>query len=105
MADTPLYERYDPETQRSTEVFTDGDTGLPVFVYSQNYKPILESAKAIASSFDPHIKREVVHVARIDANTWAHLVRIGIARDEKAMNAWLNSREGRAFRCDDGRKL
>jgi hypothetical protein len=105
MSALPLYERYDRETQRHTKVVTDGETGLPLIIRSQNYKPILESAKAIAASFDPHVKRDVVHVARIDRNTWANLVRIGIAGDEKAMNAWLNSREGRAFRTDDGRRL
>jgi hypothetical protein len=105
MTDKSLYERWDPETQRSTEVFTDSETGLPVFVTSQNTKPIIESAKQLASSFDPHVRREVTHVARIPLVIWHRLVRTGIAKDEAAMNKWLNSREGRLMRCDDGRRL
>jgi hypothetical protein len=105
VTDIPLYERYDAETQRSTEVFTDGETGLPVFVKSQNTAPIIESAKQIASHFDKHTKRQITHVARIPYVIWQRLNMLGITRDEKAFNAWLDSREGRLMRCDDGRKL
>ena len=100
---TPLYSSYNPATGRSTEL-TEED-GLPVLVHSQNTTPIIESAKAIAASFDPLVRRDVTHVARIPMVIWQRLVRTGVAGDEKAFNAWLNSREGRLMRCDDGRKL
>jgi hypothetical protein len=105
MSAAPLYERYDPVTTRHTEVITDTDTGLPLIVRTQNARLIMESAKRIASNFDPHVKRDITHVARIDANTWANLTRLGITRDQKAFNAWLNSREARYFRTDDSRRI
>jgi hypothetical protein len=105
MSAAPLYERYDPVTTRHTEVITDTDTGLPLIVRTQNARLIMESAKRIASNFDPHVKRDITHVARIDANTWANLTRLGITRDPKAFNAWLDSREARYFRTDDGRRI
>jgi hypothetical protein len=33
------------------------------------------------------------------------LMQTGIWYDEKAMNAWLNQRDNRVFRTDDGRRL
>jgi hypothetical protein len=105
VTDVPLYERYDPVTQRSTEVFTDGETGLPVFVKSQNTAPIVESAKTIAASFDPSVKRSITHVARIPMVIYQRLQMLGITKDPKAFNAWLDSRECRVFRTDNGRRL
>jgi hypothetical protein len=105
MTDIPLYENYDPVTQRSTEVFTDSETGLPVFIKSQNTQPIVESAKAIASSFDKHRKTPIQHVARIPMVVYQRLQMLGITKDPAAFNKWLDSRECRLFRCDDGRKL
>ncbi|HEY2615978.1 MAG TPA: hypothetical protein VGI78_01440 [Acetobacteraceae bacterium] len=105
MTDTPLYERWDPETQRSTEVFEDSDSKLPYIVHSQNTKPIIEANKRLASMFDPHIKRDVTHVARIPRVIYDDLVRKGITRDQKLFNAWLDSWECSAFRVDDRRKL
>jgi hypothetical protein len=102
---TSLYEQWRPETRRMTEVVIDSETGLPLIINTQDTRPIIEANKRLAANFDPHVRRQVTHVARVDKNTWAHLWRIGIARDEKALNAWLNSREARAFRVDDGRKL
>jgi hypothetical protein len=103
MSAPPLYERYDPVTQRVTEVTSEED-GL-VFLQTQNTTPIVESAKRIASNFDPHVRRDMTHVARIPLVVWQRLVRTGVAHDQKALNAWLDSRECRLFRCDDGRKL
>jgi hypothetical protein len=105
MTDRTIYETWNPETQRSTELLIDGETGLPVIVQSQNTKPIVESAKAIASSYDPLVRRDVRHVARIPLVIWQRLMRLGIAKDEKAMNAWLESREARLFRTDNGGKI
>jgi hypothetical protein len=102
-----IYESWNPITQRSTDVELDSETGLPVITHSQNTKPIVESAKRLASAFDPHAKRpnDMVHVARIPLVIWNRLQMLGITKDEKALNAWLDSRECRLFRCDDGRKL
>jgi len=104
---TPLlYGNYDPVTLRSTEVETDGDGGL-VFIHSQNTKPIIESAKAIASNFDRHAARKQswTHVARVPAVIWNQWQKLGITKDEKMLNLLLDSRECRLFRTDDGRKI
>jgi hypothetical protein len=100
----PLYQRYDPVTGRNTEIEADPDGGL-VFIHSQDTKPIVESAKAIAASFDPLVRRDTVHVARIPLVIWRQLQRLGITRDEAALNAWLNDRDNRVFRTDDGSQL
>jgi hypothetical protein len=105
MSTQPLYERYDPVTTRHTEVVADSETGLPLIVRTQNARLIMESAKRLASNFDPHVKRDITHVARIDINTWANLTRMGITRDPVAFNKWLNSREARYFRTDDARRI
>ena len=100
-----LYESWNPVTQRATEVSTDG--GDLVFVHSQNTKPIVESAKALAANFDPHVPRPhgMTHVARIPLVIWRQLEKLGITKDEKALNAWLDNRDNRVFRTDDARKL
>jgi hypothetical protein len=76
-----------------------------VFIHSQDTAPIVESAKAIASSFDPLVRRDTVHVARVPLVVWQRWERMGITRDPKALNAMLDSRECRLFRTDDGRKI
>jgi hypothetical protein len=95
----PLYQHYDPVTQRATEITEDED-GL-CFVHSQNTRPIVESAKRIASSFDPLVRRDTVHVARIPMVIWQQLQRLGITRDEAAFNKWLNDPDNSVFRTDD----
>jgi hypothetical protein len=99
-----LYERYDPVTGRGTEIETDAEAGL-VFTHTQDTRPIVESAKAIASNFDPRVRRDTVHVARIPLVVWRQLQRLGITNDEKALNAWLNDRDNRVFRTDDCSQL
>jgi hypothetical protein len=99
-----IYERDDPLTRRRTEVETDAEAGL-VFVHSQDTRPVVESAKALAASFDPHVRRDTVHVARIPMVIWNHLQKLGITKDEKAFNKWLDERDNRVFRVDDGRKI
>jgi len=100
-----LYDNYQPATGRSTYVEVDDETGLPVVVQAQDTQPIVESAKAIASSFDPWRRTEVQHVARIPLVIWQRLNRLGITKDPAAFRAWLNSREARLLRTDDGRIL
>jgi hypothetical protein len=94
-----LYESFDPVTLRHTEVEREDD-GL-LFVHSQNTKPIVESAKQIASNFDPTVRRDTVHVARIPLVIWNRLRKLGITDDEKALNAWLNDPDNCVFRTDD----
>jgi hypothetical protein len=101
----PLYEHYDEVTQRATEITTDEDTGHLVFVHSQGTRDIVESAKAIASSFDPMVKRDTTHVARIPLNIYMRLRRLGIPQDPKRWNAWLDDPDNSVFRVDNRRKL
>ena len=100
----PLYHSYDPVTQRATEVTKEPD-GTTLFIHSQNTRPIVESAKAIAASFDPTVQRDTVHVARIPNVIWRELQRTGVAHDQKRLNAWLNERDNAVFRTDNRSKL
>ena len=102
-----LYERWDPLTSRMTEVTIDDDSGCVLIRHTQDYKPIVASAKRLASNFDKHVhpKQDFVHVARIPILEWLKLTKLGINRDERALNAYLDSREARAFRVDDSRRL
>ena len=101
----PLYGRYDARTGRSTQVTVDAETGLPVITKSQQVRPIVESAKRIASNFSGPNPEGVTHVARIPLVVWQRLMQTGVAKDEKALSKWLNERDNRVFRTDDGRKL
>ncbi len=103
MSGPPVYHHYSPATQRSTEIVEDED-GL-TFVHSQNVKPIVEQCKREAAAFDPLVRRDTVKVASIPLVIWRQLQRLGITNDEKALNAWLDNRDNRVFRTDDGRKL
>jgi len=107
MTETILYDAYNPVTQRSTEIVTDSETGLPVIITSQNTRPIVESAKALASNFDKHRPNPdgITHVARIPMVIWQQLQKLGITRDQKALNAWLDERDNRVFRTDDARRI
>lgn len=98
---TPLFESWNPATLRSTEVETDPDIAGLVITQTQDTKPIVESAKRIAANFDPTVRRDVVHVARIPLVIWRQLQRLGITNDEKALNNWLNGRDQAVFRTDD----
>lgn len=107
MADRTIFDSYNPVTRRSTELVIDGETGLPLIVHTQDTKPIIEANKRQANNFDKYRARksDFVHVARIDINTWRHLTALGITRDEKAFNAWLQLREASFYRVDDRRRL
>jgi hypothetical protein len=97
---TLIYESYNPVTRRGTEVETDGDHGL-LLTHTQDTKPITESAKRIASDFDPLVRRDTVHVARIPLVIWRRLQRLGVTDDENALNAWLNDPDNAVFRTDN----
>jgi hypothetical protein len=104
-----LYDHTNPATRRRTRVTVDAETSLPLIVSSQDTGPILDSAKALASQFDPVKPRtgsdEWTHVARIPLVIWNRLNRLGITRDEKALNAWLQLPEAANLRTDDRRVL
>jgi hypothetical protein len=102
----PLYHRYDPVTQRSTEIETDPEAGLVIW-HTQGVRDIVEDCKRQASNFDKHAKRPdgFTKVASIPLVIWRQLQKLGITNDEKALNAWLDNRDNRVFRTDDGRKL
>ena len=99
-----LYDHYDPVTTRYTEI-EQGSDGDLLFTHSQDTRPIVESAKAIAASFDPLVRRDTVHVARIPLVIWRQLQKLGITNDEKAFNAWLDDPNNCVFRTDDRSKL
>ena len=105
----PLYQHFRPDTRRTTVVTEDAETGLPLIVRRQDTTPIVDSAKRLASSFDPIRPRsgsdEWTHVARIPVVVWEHLNKLGITSDRRAFDAWLDMRECQAFRTDDGRRL
>ena len=104
---TRLYDAWNPVTRRGTEIVTDSETGLPLIVHTQDYKPIVESAKRLASNFDRHVHphNDMTHVARIPILEWVKLTKLGITKDPKAFNAYLDSREARQFRTDDARRI
>jgi hypothetical protein len=95
-----LYSSFNPSSRRLTEVEREAD-GTLLFVHSQDTKAIVESAKQIASDFDPLVRRDTVHVARIPLVVWNRLRKLGITNDEKALNAWLNDPDNCVFRTDD----
>jgi len=101
-----LYESHNPTTLRHTELERESD-GTLLFVHSQDTRAIVESAKTIASNFDPHNARKQswTHVARVPLVVWNQWRKLGVTEDQKMLNLVLDSRECRLFRTDDGRKL
>ena len=100
-----LYERYDEVTTRYTEIVTDDETGLPLITYTQDVKPFIEDNRRRAANFTGTNKHDITHVASIPNVVVQRLMQTGIWYDEQAMNAWLNQRDNRVFRTDDGRRL
>jgi hypothetical protein len=47
------------------------------------------------------VRRDTVHVARIPMVIWQNLQRLGITKDEAALNRWLNDPDNCVFRTDD----
>lgn len=107
MADRTILTTWNEATRRSTELVVDGETGLPLITNSQDVRPILDANKRQAASFDPHRARnaDFVHVARIPMVVWAEWNRLGITKDQAALNAALQMREAMYLRTDDRRRL
>ena len=100
-----------PERRYVARVERDADSGL-VLIKRQDVRGIVEDCKRLASMVDPHLQRtnnvrsaSGTMVAYIPNVIWAHLMKLGITRDEKALRKWLSRRDARAFRVDDGRRL
>ena len=102
----PFFQSYNETTRRGTEIETDAEAGL-VITHTQDLKPIVEACKRAASNFDPNTWRKLgwTRVASVPAVIVQQLMREGIWQDEKRRTEWLNGRDQRVFRTDDGRKL
>ena len=105
MADRTIFESYNEVTRRSTELVIDGETGLPLITHSQDCRPILEANKRLANNFTGPNKEGLTLVARIPVVVWNEWRRLGITRDEAALNAALQMREAMYLRTDDRRRL
>jgi hypothetical protein len=105
MGDRTILETWNPVTQRSTELVIDGESGLPLIVHTQNTKPIVEHCKRLASNFTGTNKDDVTHIASIPMVIWRQLQALGITRDEKELNKWLEERDNAVFRTDGRRRI
>ena len=105
MADRTILDTWNPVTRRSTELITDGETGLPLIRHTQDVKPILDANKRLANNFTGPNKEGFTLVARVPWVTWSEWERLGITRDEKALNAVLQMRESMYLRTDDRRRI
>lgn len=100
-----IYDHWDEVTKRATWIEEDPETGVPIITTSQDVRPIVESAKRIASNFQGTNKEDITHVARIPMVIWQQLNLLGITRDPVAFNKWLQLPECAHFRTDGRRKL
>lgn len=102
-----IYDHWDETTKRATWIETDPETGVPIITTSQDVRPILEANKRLAANFDKHRarKQDFVLVARIPMVTWQEWNRLGITKDQAALNAALQMREAMYLRTDDRRRL
>jgi len=105
MADRTLFTTWNETTRRSTELVVDGETGLPLITHSQDCKPILDANKRLANNFTGPNKDGFTLVARIPMVVWNEWRRLGITRDEAALNAALQMREAMYLRTDDRRRI
>lgn len=106
-----LHKHAVPERRYVARVVRDTDSGL-VLIKRQDVREIVEDCKRLASMVDRHTLRannvrstSGTMVAYIPNVIWAHLMRLGITRDPKALRRWLSRRDTRQFRVDDGRRL
>ena len=105
MADRTLLDRWDETIRLSTELIVDGETGLPLIRHTQDVKPILEANKRLANNFTGPNKEGLTLVARIPVVVWNEWQRLGITKDQAALNAALQMRESMFLRTDDRRSL
>lgn len=99
-----------PVTRTRTRRVRDPETGLPLIIKEQDYRPIVDDNIRRQTQRDAHELRAQslggqVMVASIPLLQWWELHKRGITKNSKLMKAWLNRRDTRHFRTDDGRKL
>ena len=97
---------------RVTSVTRREEGGLLIAHHQNNLEAIAEQCKREASAFDPIAHRanagkseQMTKVASIPIVVWQDLCRRGIAHNTRLLNAWLDRRDARVFRTDDGRRL
>ena len=105
MADRTLLDRWDETIRLSTELIVDGETGLPLIRHTQDVRPILEANKRLANNFTGPNKEGLTLVARIPVVVCNEWQRLGITKDQAALNAALQMRESMFLRTDDRRSL
>jgi hypothetical protein len=105
VSDRTILDTWNPVTRRSTELVIDGETGLPLIVHTQDTKPIIEHCKRLASNFQGTNREDITHVASIPLVVYRQLEALGITKDRKAFDRWLDERDNRVFRTDDARRL
>lgn len=99
-----------PVTGTRTRRVRDTETGLPLIIREQDYTAIIDDNKRRQTQRDQHTLRAqnlggAVMVASIPLLQFFELHKRGITKNPKLMKAWLNRRDTRHFRTDDGRKL
>lgn len=100
-----LYDYWNETTRRSTVIETDPETGLPLITHTQDVRPILEANRRLANDFKGPNKDGFTLVARIPMVVWQEWNRLGITKDQAALNAALQMREAMYLRTDDRRRL
>lgn len=105
MTDRTIFESWNEATRRSTELIVDGETGLPLIVSTQDVRQILDANKRLANDFQGTNKDGFTLVARIPMVVWQEWNRLGITKDEAALNAALQMREAMYLRTDDRRRI
>lgn len=100
-----IYDYWNETTRRSTTIETDSETGLPLITHTQDVRPILEANKRLANNFQGPNKDGFTLVARIPMVVWQEWNRLGITKDQAALNAALQMREAMYLRTDDRRRL
>lgn len=105
MTDRTIFDSWNPVTRRSTELVIDGETGLPLIVSTQDVRQILDGNKRLANDFQGTNKDGFTLVARIPMVVWQEWNRLGITKDEAALNAALQMREAMYLRTDDRRRI
>ena len=104
MTDRTIFESWNPDTQRSTELVIDTD-GQSWITQTQNVKAILEANKRQSNNFQGPNKEGFTHIARVPMVTWAEWTRLGITKDQAALKAALEMRESMFLRTDDRRRI
>lgn len=83
----------------------DAETEVCTIETRRNVEELLEDNKAVFNHFDERARwgDDLNRVASIPDFIYYDLVAKGITRDKKAMRAWLNDPDNRAFRTRPGR--